>query len=124
MQWCILSYACFDFINIFSEATHNLTTNSFPTFSSLHLEPAYLSVKSKKTKPLTTNALESKESSGVASNSEGWPQSLKDYVQRVFETIADEERDVAQRDLRDMVSKHHSDGTLWNIEWEKMTVPK
>lgn len=88
-----------------------------------HEKPAYLSVKSKKTKPLTTNALETKESSGVASNSEGWPQSLKDYVQRVFETIADEERDVAQKDLRDMVSKHHSDGTLWNIEWEKMTVP-
>ncbi|KAF9152767.1 hypothetical protein BG015_004751 [Linnemannia schmuckeri] len=88
-----------------------------------HEKPAYLSVKSKKTKPLTTNALETKESSGAASSSEGWPQSLKDYVQRVFETIADEERDVAQKDLRDMVSKYHSDGTLWDIEWEKMNVP-
>ncbi|KAG0286456.1 hypothetical protein BGZ96_009441 [Linnemannia gamsii] len=89
-----------------------------------HEKPAYLSVKSKKSKPLTTNALEPKESSGVASNSEGWPQSLKDYVQRVFETIADEERDAAQKDLRDMVSKYHSEGKLWDIEWEKMAVPK
>jgi hypothetical protein len=88
------------------------------------IEPAYLSVKSKKTKPLTTNALETKESSGSAGNSEGWPQSLKDYVQRVFETIADEERDAAQKDLRDMVSKYHSEGKLWHIEWEKMAVPK
>ncbi|KAF9133114.1 hypothetical protein BGW39_010548 [Mortierella sp. 14UC] len=88
-------------------------------------KPAYLSVKSKKAKPLTTNALESKDASGAAGNgNEGWPQSLKDYVQRVFETIADEERDVAQKELRDLVSKYHTEGTLWDVEWEKMVVPK
>ncbi|KAF9904951.1 hypothetical protein EC991_002191 [Linnemannia zychae] len=88
-------------------------------------KPAYLSVKSKKAKPLTTNALEPKDASGAAGNgSEGWPQSLKDYVQRVFETIADEERDMAQKELRDLVSKYHIEGTLWDVEWEKMTVPK
>ncbi|KAF9098508.1 hypothetical protein BGX23_006107 [Mortierella sp. AD031] len=92
-----------------------------------HEKPAYLSVKSKKTKPLTSNVLETKDNNGAGSssnNSESWPQSLKDYVQRVFETIADEDRDVAQAELRDLVSKYHSQGTLWDIEWEKMTVPK
>ncbi|KAF9931785.1 hypothetical protein FBU30_009589 [Linnemannia zychae] len=87
-------------------------------------KPAYLSVKSKKVKPLTTNVLESKEASGTSHSNEGWPQSLKDYVQRVFETIADEERDAAQKDLKELVSKHHAEGTLWDIDWEKMTVPK
>ncbi|KAG0374484.1 hypothetical protein BGX24_010337 [Mortierella sp. AD032] len=90
-------------------------------------KPAYLSVKSKKVKPLTTNALEIKDASGTVGNgsgSEGWPQSLKDYVQRVFETIADEDRDVAQKELRDLVSKYHVEGTLWDIEWDKMVVPK
>jgi len=49
---------------------------------------------------------------------------LKDYVQRVFETIADEERDAAQAELKELVSKYHTQGTLWDIEWDKMAVPK
>ncbi|KAG0196383.1 hypothetical protein BGX28_010220 [Mortierella sp. GBA30] len=87
-------------------------------------KPAYLTVKSKKVKPLTTNVLESKVSDSPAMNSnEGWPQSLKDYVQRVFETIADEDRDDAQNELKNLVSRHHSQGTLWEVDWDKMPVP-
>ena len=89
------------------------------------LEPAYLSVKSKKVKPLTTNVLESRGPQSPAGVSkEGWPQSLKDYVQRVFEAIDDVDRDDAQTELKNLVARHHSKGTLWEIDWDKMPVPR
>ncbi|KAF9421500.1 hypothetical protein BGZ94_008816, partial [Podila epigama] len=87
-------------------------------------KPAYLSVKSKKAKPLTTNVLESKapvETSTPAGS--GWPQSLKDYVQRVFETIADADRDDAQNELKALVSKLHAQGRLWETDWDLMPIP-
>ncbi|KAF9968202.1 hypothetical protein BGZ70_005883 [Mortierella alpina] len=87
-------------------------------------KPAYLSVKSKKVKPLTTNVLESQGPQSPAGVSkEGWPQSLKDYVQRVFEAIDDVDRDDAQNELKNLVARHHSKGTLWEIDWDKMPVP-
>ncbi|KAF9958146.1 hypothetical protein BGZ72_000823 [Mortierella alpina] len=87
-------------------------------------KPAYLSVKSKKVKPLTTNVLESRGPQSPAGVSkEGWPQSLKDYVQRVFEAIDDVDRDDAQTELKNLVARHHSKGTLWEIDWDKMPVP-
>ncbi|KAF9285565.1 hypothetical protein BGZ68_003751 [Mortierella alpina] len=89
-----------------------------------HPEPAYLSVKSKKVKPLATNVLESRGPASPAGVSkEGWPQSLKDYVQRVFEAIDDVDRDDAQTELKNLVARHHSKGTLWEIDWDKMPVP-
>ncbi|KAF9182570.1 hypothetical protein BGZ51_003216 [Haplosporangium sp. Z 767] len=101
-------------------------------------KPAYLSVKSKKVKPLTTNVLEPQESSQMAGSSsspststspstangkEGWPQSLKDYVQRMFEQVSDEYREEAQEELRNLVARYHARGELWDVDWEKMEVP-
>ncbi|KAG0049653.1 hypothetical protein BGZ83_005514 [Gryganskiella cystojenkinii] len=98
--------------------------NDIDNMSKSKLEkPAYLSVKSKKVKPLTTNVLESKEQQQTTGGNEGWPQSLKDYVQRVFETIADEDRDVAQNELKSLVSKYHAQNLLWVVDWDSMEVP-
>ncbi|GJJ71577.1 SAC3 family protein LENG8/THP3 [Entomortierella parvispora] len=87
-------------------------------------KPAYLSVKSKKVKPLTSNVLESKEPPQQSSGgNEGWPQSLKDYVQRVFEAIAEEDQDAAQIDLKNLVAKYHAQNMLWTVDWDAMEVP-
>jgi len=84
-----------------------------------------LSVKSKKVKPLTSNVLESKEPpQQSAGANEGWPQSLKDYVQRVFETIAVEDQDAAQIDLKNLVAKYHAQNMLWTVDWDAMEIPR
>ncbi|KAF9941738.1 hypothetical protein BGZ67_004076 [Mortierella alpina] len=88
-----------------------------------HQEPAYLSVKSKKVKPLTTNVLESRgPQSPAAVPKENWPDSLKAYVQRVFETVDDVDRDAAQAELKSLVARHLSNGTLWEVDWDKTPV--
>ncbi|KAG9322914.1 hypothetical protein KVV02_003441 [Mortierella alpina] len=86
-------------------------------------KPAYLSVKSKKVKPLTTNVLESRgPQSPAAVPKENWPDSLKAYVQRVFETVDDVDRDAAQAELKSLVARHLSNGTLWEVDWDKTPV--
>ncbi|KAG0345989.1 hypothetical protein BG004_002685 [Podila humilis] len=86
-------------------------------------QPLYHSVKAKKAKPTTTNVLEPKSEAASAANNAGWPQSLKDYVQRVFETIADSDRDKAQAELKAKVSKLHAAGKLWETDWDLMPIP-
>ncbi|KAI1316751.1 hypothetical protein EDD11_009489, partial [Mortierella claussenii] len=87
-------------------------------------KPAYLSVKSKKVKPLTTNILESKDPEPSPTLSkENWPQSLKNYVVRFFNTVAVEDQDAAQEDLRAMVAKFHAEGKLFKVDWDSMEVP-
>ncbi|KAF9435893.1 hypothetical protein BGZ76_005310 [Entomortierella beljakovae] len=90
-------------------------------------KPAYLSVKSKKVKPLTTNVLESKDPSPSPSPStlshpskEGWPPSLKAYVTRIFDIVAEEDQELAQADLRSLVVK--SQNKLWEIDWDSMAI--
>ncbi|KAG0351087.1 hypothetical protein BG005_009420 [Podila minutissima] len=83
------------------------------------VKPAYHSVKTKAT-PSSSNVFEPKTETPAGS---GWPQSLKDYVQRVFETIADSDRDLAQSELKAMVSKKHAEGKLWETDWDLMAVP-
>ncbi|KAG0326858.1 hypothetical protein BGZ99_008864 [Dissophora globulifera] len=87
-------------------------------------KPAYLSVKSKKVKPLMTNVLESKESQPSPTTSrDGWPPSLQAYVQRVFEALSEEDHKAAQEELRGIVAKHHAQGKLWDVDWDNMEIP-
>ncbi|KAF9105288.1 hypothetical protein BGX27_009696 [Mortierella sp. AM989] len=92
-------------------------------------KPAYLSVKSKKVKPLTTNVLESKDpelspsSAGLPPSRDAWPEPLKEYVLRYFDTIAEEDQGAAQEDLRSMVSRYHVQGKLWEVDWDNMQIP-
>ncbi|KAG0323506.1 hypothetical protein BG000_002610 [Podila horticola] len=90
-----------------------------PGMKTKTVKPAYHSVKSKAT-PSSSNVFEPKTETPSGS---GWPQSLKDYVQRVFETIADSDRDLAQGELKAMVSKKHAEGKLWDTDWDLMAVP-
>ncbi|KFH67097.1 hypothetical protein MVEG_07620 [Podila verticillata NRRL 6337] len=83
-------------------------------------KPLYHSVKSKNSTPSQSNVFEPKADTAQGN---GWPQSLKDYVQRVFETIADSDRDLAQSELKTMVSQKHIEGKLWNTDWDLMAVP-
>ncbi|KAK3812223.1 MAG: SAC3/GANP/Nin1/mts3/eIF-3 p25 family-domain-containing protein [Benniella sp.] len=87
-------------------------------------KPAYLSVKSKKVKPLTPNVLESKDAEPSPKKKEEWPQSLKDYVQRVFATVAEEDYDQAQEELKNLVGKYHAESKLWEVDWENMPIPE
>ncbi|KAF9355704.1 hypothetical protein BGX26_006248 [Mortierella sp. AD094] len=92
-------------------------------------KPAYLSVKSKKVKPLTTNVLESKDpepspsSSAPPPSRDAWPESLKEYVVRYFNTVAEEDQEAAQEDLKSMVARYHGQGKLWEIDWDNMQIP-
>lgn len=88
------------------------------------IEPAYLSVKSKKVKPLTPNVLESKDAEASQKKKEEWPQSLKDYVQRVFATVAEEDYDQAQEELKNLVGKYHAESKLWEVDWDNMPIPE
>ncbi|KAF9311288.1 hypothetical protein BG003_007573 [Podila horticola] len=90
-----------------------------PSMKTKTVKPAYHSVKSKAT-PSSSNVFEPKTETPSGS---GWPQSLKDYVQRVFEAIADSDRDLAQGELKAMVSKKHAEGKLWDTDWDLMAVP-
>lgn len=88
-------------------------------------KPAYMSVKSKKVKPLTTNVLETKEAQpSPKKGKEEWPQSLKDYVQRVFATVAEEDHAQAQEELKNLVGKYHAENKLWDVDWENMSIPE
>lgn len=89
------------------------------------IEPAYLSVKSKKVKPLMTNVLETKEAQpSPKKNKEEWPQSLKDYVQRVFATVAEEDHTQAHEELKNLVGKYHVENKLWDVDWDNMPIPE
>lgn len=83
-----------------------------------------MSVKSKKVKPLTPNVLESKDAEPSPKKKEEWPQSLKDYVQRVFATVAEEDYDQAQEELKNLVGKYHAESKLWEVDWENMPIPE
>ncbi|KAI8601904.1 SAC3/GANP/Nin1/mts3/eIF-3 p25 family-domain-containing protein [Dissophora ornata] len=86
-------------------------------------KPAYLSVKSKKVKPLTTNVLESKDAQPSPVASTEWPPSLKAYVQRVFEALAEEDHKPAQEELKELVAKYHAQGKLWEVDWDNKDIP-
>ncbi|KAF9976570.1 hypothetical protein BGZ73_008325, partial [Actinomortierella ambigua] len=107
-------------------------------------KPAYLAVKAKKVKPHSNNVLNANNNatstpaaapsvstatsasqpSEAPNRADGWPQSLKNYVKRVFEAIDDKHRDEAHRELKTLVSKHHLEGTLWTADWDNMKVPE
>ncbi|KAF9200842.1 hypothetical protein BGZ49_008926 [Haplosporangium sp. Z 27] len=107
-----------------------ISTNDANMAKTKYEKPAYLSVKSKKVKPLTTNVLESKDPepspstpSAPTPSRDAWPDSLKQYVVRFFDTVATEDQEAAQEDLKIMVAKYHSQGSLWNVDWDKMPIP-
>lgn len=49
-----------------------------------------------------------------------WPPKLKAFVERTFETCADEtERQAIEAELKSIITKSIQEGTLWNIDWDR-----
>ncbi|KAI8802468.1 SAC3/GANP/Nin1/mts3/eIF-3 p25 family-domain-containing protein [Cladochytrium replicatum] len=58
----------------------------------------------------------------AGSNGEGWPQSLKDYVQRVFAEAGDR-RPAAEAQLKQLIIEVNAKGALWDTDWNVMPLP-
>ncbi|KAK9765133.1 hypothetical protein K7432_006765, partial [Basidiobolus ranarum] len=95
-------------------------------------KPAYTTVKSKKSTLPTvskTNVFESKKTETPSQpkqnpSSSEWPESLKDYVSRVFSTCPAGKIDIVEKELKSLISEHFRRGVLWTTDWTSKALPK
>jgi len=71
-----------------------------------------------------TGQVESTPNAAATPNDQEWPQSLKDYVTRVFSETPAEQHDTAAQWLRNLVQSATRNGSLWSIDWSGRSLPK
>ncbi|ORZ24870.1 SAC3/GANP/Nin1/mts3/eIF-3 p25 family-domain-containing protein [Lobosporangium transversale] len=79
---------------------------------------------SKSSSPSASTPSTPTASSSSSLSKENWPQSLKNYVVRFFNTVSEEEQDAAQEELKIMVARYHAEGRLFDIDWDNMEIPR
>ncbi|KAJ3338385.1 hypothetical protein HDU93_009550 [Gonapodya sp. JEL0774] len=61
--------------------------------------------------------------SSKTKQTQGWPESLKRYVQRVFTSCNPTTRPAAEKWLGEVVGTAANSSTLWNIDWDNKELP-
>ncbi|KAI8994409.1 SAC3/GANP/Nin1/mts3/eIF-3 p25 family-domain-containing protein, partial [Gaertneriomyces semiglobifer] len=52
-----------------------------------------------------------------------WPPSLKEYVSKVFDTCPSNKRDMAEKQMKDLITRTIQSGAMWTTDWEGMALP-
>ncbi|KAJ3187452.1 hypothetical protein HDU85_006740 [Gaertneriomyces sp. JEL0708] len=117
-------------------STHTVSTSSpayQPPKANL-TKPAYIPLKPRKIlseSPLAQQSADDATSSASAQAAKQkqlndptkWPPSLKEYVSKVFDTCPSNKRDMAEKQMKDLITRTIQSGAMWTTDWEGMALP-
>ncbi len=87
-------------------------------------EPIHTIYTPEVVQPISYPAIQPIVEPAPATQSEEWPQSLKDYVTLVFSSTPPEQHDAAEQWLRNLIQTTTRNGSMWNIDWSSRSMPK
>ncbi|KND01324.1 uncharacterized protein SPPG_09089 [Spizellomyces punctatus DAOM BR117] len=97
-------------------------------------KPAYITVKPRKVlaeSPLVSQSKDDEPSSKPRASSSKqesqdpnkWPPSLKEYVTKVFDTCPADKRDIAEKQIKDLIVQTMQNNVIWTTDWTNMALP-
>ncbi|KAJ3087992.1 hypothetical protein HK102_009813, partial [Quaeritorhiza haematococci] len=71
-----------------------------------------------------TEKAEGKDDKGAGKGGgESWPESLKNYVTRVFDNCPPERRDAVEKQLKELIVTTNAKKAMWSTDWDSMPLP-